>query len=76
MADEKISAMPPASALGGSELLAMVQSGSNVACPVTTLDAYYPTTSSHWKTSNPTSQTNALDRLAAAVAGLLGGSIP
>ncbi len=39
-------------------------------------EAYTPALSGNWAGPLPTTQTEALDRIAAAVAGLLGGPIP
>jgi hypothetical protein len=40
MADQKISAMPTAAALDGTELIPLVQSGANVKATLSTLNAY------------------------------------
>lgn len=85
MAAITITDLPSASALDGTEAIPLVQGGATKKTTVADLTAlvyaqlpgfpYVPSTPADWA-GDPASVEDALNRLAAAVAGLLGGPIP
>lgn len=59
MADQKISAMPSASALTGAELVPLVQGGANVKATLSTLSSFNGAYGSWFDTTDQTSGTSA-----------------